>query len=370
MKNFHTAQVRPIDAFKSPDAMEQERFTRGDREYTIVQGELKESGQMEIQSVIYPADGWPAALARTHSQSYGAETFRPAENAQKDEAAFTKNWIDEIQEEVLRSVAERDSIESCSSCNDGSCSDLYRLSQAIEKRGGTIDCSAEIHLAKGPQSERRIAGYANTKNIDRYNEIIDPKAFRSSIKRWKKNGVILLDHDSKKPIGFPGPGTKIDKDGLWLDAIIVEDDPDADYAWGKIVKRLKRAFSVGFRSLADEWRQIEGYKDKIRVITDLDLYEVSVVTIPANIQSTFDLVKGIVHGSDLYDPALKNWLPVDRVGEQIMRSAFPGFEFDESNRYAHAIEFVRNVNKNFEAHEKQLGLLARLQRLNERIENG
>jgi len=368
MKNSHIAR------FISQDEVLNQTITKypkrdGLRNYVLIKGVTVSGGEQVNLAIEYPADQWPTAVARTHSKAAGAISFEPAEGDGIDEGAFTKTWIDEIKGDALSAVKDRSAeLESYGLCSGDECVDLAKLSADLDRRHG-FDCHAEIILAKGPSSDRRIAGYANTKNIDRYNEIIDPKAFKSSLKRWKKDGVILLDHDSRKPIGFPGPGTKIDKEGLWLDGIIVDDDVDADYAWGKIVKRLKKAFSVGFRILKAEWKKIEGYKDEIRVITDLDLYEVSVVTIPANIQSTFDLVKGIVHGSDLYDPALKSWLlPADHAGTQLLGVHGPQQTEDESREYAHTIDFVRRINRDLESKSKEAELLARLRRLNERFE--
>lgn len=47
----------------------------------------------------------------------------------------------------------------------------------------------------------KIKGFASTPDIDRYNDIVDTKAFDSSIATYMKNPIILLQHDASKPIG-------------------------------------------------------------------------------------------------------------------------------------------------------------------------
>ena len=47
----------------------------------------------------------------------------------------------------------------------------------------------------------KIKGFASTPDIDRYDDIVDTKAFDSSIATYMKNPIILLQHDAMKPIG-------------------------------------------------------------------------------------------------------------------------------------------------------------------------
>ena len=46
-----------------------------------------------------------------------------------------------------------------------------------------------------------IEGYASTPDIDRYNSIITTEAIAGGMENYLKNPVILLGHDTDKPIG-------------------------------------------------------------------------------------------------------------------------------------------------------------------------
>ena len=64
----------------------------------------------------------------------------------------------------------------------------------------------------------------------------------------------------------------------------------------KVKEGILSAFSIGFRMLEDE------IVDEIRHITKLELYEVSIVSIPANREALFDISKGLKYGTDIVVP--------------------------------------------------------------------
>lgn len=133
----------------------------------------------------------------------------------------------------------------------------------------------------------KIKGFASTPDIDRCNDIVDPKAFKSSIEQYMQNPVILLQHDANKPIG-KAISYKISKNGLYIEAEIHN---NIDNVFENITNGIFRTFSIGF--IPKKWKYEQRGDIEVRIIEDLDLIENSIVTTPANGQALFTLSKSI-----------------------------------------------------------------------------
>jgi len=120
---------------------------------------------------------------------------------------------------------------------------------------------------------------ASTADVDRDNEIILPSAFKNLDTYLKTNPVILLGHEYRGlPIGKAVDGKITEK------ALILEIE-FADTELGNEVKYLyengfMNAFSVGF--IPKSWEMQENERGPVRVYTEVELLEVSAVTLPAN----------------------------------------------------------------------------------------
>ena len=136
---------------------------------------------------------------------------------------------------------------------------------------------------------RKIKGYANKATIDRGGDLVLPTAFEKSMEQFMKNPLVFYNHDWNTPIGTI-TDWKI-KDGLFVEVDLATGDEDADRAWNRAKKGLLRSFSIGFMSKEADWDD----ERNIRIIKDLELLEVSLVTIPMNAESTFEIdEKGVV----------------------------------------------------------------------------
>lgn len=132
--------------------------------------------------------------------------------------------------------------------------------------------------------QRTIEGWASTPDLDRYNEITDPQAFKGSLKTYLKNPVLFFGHESwNLPIGKV-LSAKIKDGGLWVKAKISEGE---DKVWGLIKEEILQTFSFGYRLLKSE----KDEKSGILTIRDLELLEISVVSIPANPAAMIELAK-------------------------------------------------------------------------------
>jgi HK97 family phage prohead protease/HK97 family phage major capsid protein len=128
-----------------------------------------------------------------------------------------------------------------------------------------------------------ISGYASTNDVDRHGDIVPTSVWEAGIKEYLKNPVILAYHDHGKPAGRMVEH-KIDQKGLWIKARISEASGDVF----KLVKDgLLTAFSIGFRILDAEYNQAT----ELFVVKELELHEISVVSVPANQNTLFSLAK-------------------------------------------------------------------------------
>ena len=130
-----------------------------------------------------------------------------------------------------------------------------------------------------------IRGLASTNSIDRVGDVINHDAWTKSggLNNFEKNPIILFNHNYDKPIGR-ATSMEVNKSGLELGARISK-------SAGEIKDLIKDgvlgAFSVGFRVKDAEYNEeTDGLE-----IKDAELFEVSVVSVPANQTAMFSLAK-------------------------------------------------------------------------------
>ena len=172
---------------------------------------------------------------------------------------------------------------------------------SIDDREFDIEAEIALALEKRPELKRQELAFDNDEILVVVRRAID----RHRLEHEHR----LLPEQVQREFGVEniigkGLEAKIDDKGLRLKAQIAEGTRLADETWKLIQQKMVRAFSIGFRILKDEWVDAPGKNDgpKIRKITKLELYEVSVVAIPANAQSLFSVKAGIMHGTDLFVP--------------------------------------------------------------------
>jgi len=137
--------------------------------------------------------------------------------------------------------------------------------------------------------EKRIfKGWATTPAADRMGDTINPLGAT-----FKNPLPLLHQHDHRSPIGLVR-FSKPTKDGIEFEAEIpVIDEPGplkdrVDTAWGEIKHGLVRAVSIGFRALKYAFRDDDGID-----FQEVELYELSAVTIPANAEAIISAVKSM-----------------------------------------------------------------------------
>ena len=111
-----------------------------------------------------------------------------------------------------------------------------------------------------------------------------------------RNPVLLHNHgmgsEGRVPVGKIVEA-EIKTKGLFVKALISKTE---DKLREKIKEGLYQAFSFGFQIINSDIIKKAG--KSIRKITELELFEVSIVSIPANRRALFSIVKGFEVGTD------------------------------------------------------------------------
>ena len=137
-------------------------------------------------------------------------------------------------------------------------------------------------------TKEKVSFVASSATPDRYGDIIDQKGW--ILKNYKKNPVVLLNHDSNQlPIGKGN--VYIRNDQLTIDVEFDSEDPRAKEVERKAKKGFMNAVSVGFRPLESKSRSElpsdnKYYGQRGMYSSKAELLEVSIVTIPANGEAT------------------------------------------------------------------------------------
>ena len=125
-----------------------------------------------------------------------------------------------------------------------------------------------------------VEWYASTKDKDRWSDIVEPEAFKNALSMYMLNPIVLLQHDMDKPIGIV-EDARIDDNGLYIKAKITENE---DWVFSKLVNGVLRSFSIGYSVKDYEDRDIYNsdwqYAWSDFVIKELELYEISIVSVP------------------------------------------------------------------------------------------
>lgn len=145
-------------------------------------------------------------------------------------------------------------------------------------------------------------GYASTfGNTDRDNDVMENGAFANSIQKLIANGdnlPILWQHNMDMPLGIYLSFTE-DNNGLFVKGKMPKSDT---FVKGRVIPQMQigsvRKMSIGFFITDSEFQTTDDNKT-VRVIKDVDLLEVSLVTIPANDQADVTNMKSATPYGDL-----------------------------------------------------------------------
>ena len=139
-----------------------------------------------------------------------------------------------------------------------------------------------------------FCGYASVFDVvDHHREVIAPEAFTKSLKRWQQRRQwpkLLWQHDMTKPIGF-WKCLRVDQTGLYVEGQLLLDIQQAREAYTLLKSGVLDGLSIGFRPIQSR----RDARVNARVIEEVDLLEISLVTFAANPAAKVTAVKERTH---------------------------------------------------------------------------
>lgn len=176
----------------------------------------------------------------------------------------------------------------------------------------------------GDTGDRTLEAAISTISVDRDGDVLLPSGVRTD--EYKANPVVLLGHDAGSlPIG-KATGLQRTPNAVLAEMQFAERPaahPDAaewvpDTVYDLFRQGVLNAFSVGFtidKARAATKKDVRRFGDRVRrVVTDWNLLEFSVVTIPANQDALVTAVKrGDLRSDSYIFDALDEELPSFRV---------------------------------------------------------
>lgn len=143
--------------------------------------------------------------------------------------------------------------------------------------------SDTLPTADGKIESVTIEGYASTNDVDRQGDIVPTSVWEAGMVNYLKNPVILAYHDHEEPVGRMTEH-RIDGKGLFVKARI---SAAAEDVFNLVKDGVLTAFSIGFRIVDAEYNSAL----ELFVVKELELHEISVVSVPANQNTLFSLSK-------------------------------------------------------------------------------
>ena len=147
-------------------------------------------------------------------------------------------------------------------------------------------------LLKSLDETGRFSGYASVFNVlDAQREMVAPGAFYTSLKQWEQRGrtpSLLWQHHMDCPIGH-WETLREDKHGLWGEGRLLMSIQKAQEAYELLKAGAVRGLSIGFRPIHAAMNP----KTKIRTHYQVDLVEISLVTLPANREAQIQNIKKV-----------------------------------------------------------------------------
>jgi HK97 family phage prohead protease len=151
-------------------------------------------------------------------------------------------------------------------------------------KNATFSFELDIVKAKKIDEEKGdqiIVGYASTCDVDSDGMQITRKALEGAKDDLLKYNTVLFNHNMDKPVGRVLE-TAVDDKGLLVKIAISKVEEEL---WNKIVDKTISKFSIAGRILEYQETSPDNEGKTIVQITKISLHEVSVVSVPANVEA-------------------------------------------------------------------------------------
>ena len=160
---------------------------------------------------------------------------------------------------------------------------MVEKNKLLHLSGSIVTKSEDLPTADGKIDSIMIEGYASTNDADRQGDVVPTAVWEKGMENYLKNPIILAYHDHSEPVGRMVEH-RIDSKGLWIKARI---SAAAEDVFNLVKDGVLTAFSIGFRIADAEYNSAA----ELFVVKELELHEISVVSVPANQNTIFSLSK-------------------------------------------------------------------------------
>lgn len=212
---------------------------------------------------------------------------------------------------------------------------LRRAPEVKEARQVKLFTSCRLEV-KAVGDEGVVEGYGSVFNTeDSYGDVITPGAFDASLKAHKAEGTMpamLWQHNTDAPIGVWEEMTE-DGNGLMVKGRLILESPRAAEAFALLKAKALNGLSIGF--MAKQWTISRD--TEIRTLTEIDLWEVSLVTFPANGKARVTQIKQMLEGEGLDD------IQTLRDAEKFLRDV--GFSRQEAKGFISKVSRLQEVER-------------------------
>lgn len=156
-----------------------------------------------------------------------------------------------------------------------------------------------------------FAGYASVFDVpDSQRDIIARGAFERSLAEKRGSIRLLWQHKQDEPIGLFSHIFE-DSKGLYVEGMLILSSARGKEAHSLLKSGAIDGLSIGFVPVKFHYET----KNNFRMITDLDLFEISLVTFPANENARVTVVKS--GQNPLGEPAMMEWKRARESGQLI-----------------------------------------------------
>jgi uncharacterized protein len=174
-----------------------------------------------------------------------------------------------------------------------------------------MTATLNLNLELKKIGEREFEGHGSVfGNVDLGSDVILPGAFKRSLAQHKKDGTMPLLFWMHRPDQVPGVWTEMREDdkGLYVRGELVDTQLGNEMRT-LLQKKAVRGLSIGFRT-----KEAEYAEDGVRLIKEVDLWEVSLVSLAMNPLARVEGVKSRLSVGGEY-------VPTEREFEQRLRDA-------------------------------------------------
>ena len=217
----------------------------------------------------------------------------------------------------------------------------------VEDLKSYIECEIELKALEEGKEVGEFEGYASVfDNTDLGNDVIKSGAFTKSLRRKKAKGIKLLyQHKSDMPIGV-FTSIREDEHGLKVKGQLAMNVQAGKEAYELLKMGALDGLSIGFK-VNPKKVSYEKRTNK-RIIEELDLMEISLVTFPMNPQATIRSVKGQEISIREWEKGLRDAFSLSRSESKQAAKAVHGvFTQREVDDNAELVEAIRKLTLTF-----------------------